>query len=378
MLKSLVPDPNDPFRRILSLGLCVLAILAGLGLAYTVASRLFPVQKLEPVDAHLKREQDASEPPGAHLVSGPEVSLTAALQPTFAISPATRGMSAVTAAGPAANGSPAKTAPRAAGSGTVLAPTAPQAASNHSAALPGGGSSAHAADPGSSAAFPTAAPAGSEGESSPGQAARGDASAAAAEAAGDSSQRAPTSAKTLAGKSGPAQALQPFPASYRGGVLSQPVSAQAASARPPQNAVPMPPNEMAASPPPANASDVVQTALQASASLQAKGAYLAANSGLCPAVALAWVVKENGVNNNILGVTGSSGLNTYATWQQGLDAAISLLQTSSDYRAITAAIANHDCCAQRDAIVASPWSGSSHYGDGANFPSVQGCPPYGQ
>ena len=148
-------------------------------------------------------------------------------------------------------------------------------------------------------------------------------------------------------------------------------------ARAPLNSVPMTPNVTLPSPP-AKASDVVQTALQASASLQAKGAYLATNSGLCPAVALAWVMAEDGVNNNTLGVTGSGGLNTYATWQEGLDAAITLLRTSSYYSGIMAAVANHDCCAQRNAIVASPWSGSSHYANGAHFPDVTGCPPYGQ
>ena len=89
-------------------------------------------------------------------------------------------------------------------------------------------------------------------------------------------------------------------------------------------------------------------------------------------------MKENGVNNNILGVTDNGGLNKYATWQEGLDAAGSRLRTLSYYRGIMAAIASGDCCAQRDAIVASPWSGASHYGHGANFPNVAGCRPYGQ
>ncbi len=118
------------------------------------------------------------------------------------------------------------------------------------------------------------------------------------------------------------------------------------------------------------------SALSSGSSLAAKGAYLAARSGLCGSVALAWVTIENGVNNNILGVEVNGRLATYATWQQGIDAAVARLQTSSYYGGIRAAIASGDCCKQRDAIVASPWSGSSHYGNGAHFPAVAGCAPY--
>ena len=115
---------------------------------------------------------------------------------------------------------------------------------------------------------------------------------------------------------------------------------------------------------------------QAGASLEVKGAYLAVKSGLCPTVALAWVTAENGVNNDILGVTRTGHLEAFPTWQQGIDAAVNLLRTSGDYKNIEAAIARGDCCQQRDANVASPWSGSSHYGHGADFPDVAGCPPY--
>lgn len=121
-------------------------------------------------------------------------------------------------------------------------------------------------------------------------------------------------------------------------------------------------------------------ALAAGSSLQAKGAYLAAKSGLCGSVALAWVTKENGVGNNVLGVGYSNGhLPTFPTWQQGLDAAVAAVQSSSYYAGIRAAIASGDCCKQRDAIIDSPWSGD-FYGaklsGGPHFPSVAGCGAY--
>lgn len=121
-------------------------------------------------------------------------------------------------------------------------------------------------------------------------------------------------------------------------------------------------------------------ALAAGSSLQAKGAYLAAKSGLCGSVALAWVTKENGVGNNVLGVGYSNGhLPTFPTWQAGLDAAVAAVQSSSYYAGIRAAIASGDCCKQRDAIIDSPWSGD-FYGaklpGGPRFPGVSGCGPY--
>ena len=62
------------------------------------------------------------------------------------------------------------------------------------------------------------------------------------------------------------QVLQPFPAAYRGGLPVQPA---AADGRPGQNPLSMMPNGAAANSP-AKGSDVVQAALQASSSLQAK------------------------------------------------------------------------------------------------------------
>lgn len=108
-----------------------------------------------------------------------------------------------------------------------------------------------------------------------------------------------------------------------------------------------------------------------------QGTYLAAHSGLAVSVAVAWVTIENGVNNNILGVEVNGVLARYPTWEAGLDAAIARLKTSSYYAGIRKAIASGNACAQRDAIVESPWSGASHYGHGAHFPPVTGCPAYG-
>ena len=103
--------------------------------------------------------------------------------------------------------------------------------------------------------------------------------------------------------------------------------------------------------PHAQVQNIFTGTIEASADLRAKGAYLAQISGLAPTVALAWVKKENGVNNNILGVTNQNGLETFATWQQGIDAAVNLLQTSNYYAGIRAAIAGGNPCAQRDACL---------------------------
>ena len=111
-------------------------------------------------------------------------------------------------------------------------------------------------------------------------------------------------------------------------------------------------------------------------SLEAMGEYLAAHSGLCLSVAVAWVTAENGENNDILGVTKvGGGFPSFGTCEEGLDAAIATFTTNDAagyYAGIRAAIASCNCCAQRTAIIGSPWCGG-HYNNGADFPSVAGC-----
>ena len=196
--------------------------------------------------------------------------------------------------------------------------------------------------------------------------------------AGDAQSPRPGSAGAapLPSRPGSVQGLDPFPAEPRGGAAGNQTARGAADRLPAYH----PPNDLTVINTPAQAQvqSVIAAAQQASAVPASMGAYLAQMSGLAPDVALAWVKKENGVNNNILGVTNQNGLETFATWQQGIDAAVNLLKTSSYYAGIRAAIAGGNHCAQRDAIVASPWSGRSHYGNGANFPEIPGCPPYGQ
>ena len=45
------------------------------------------------------------------------------------------------------------------------------------------------------------------------------------------------------------------------------------------------------------------------------------------AAAQAWIVHENGVNNNILGVTSNGKLNSYSSPIEGIDAAAALLKS---------------------------------------------------
>ena len=107
--------------------------------------------------------------------------------------------------------------------------------------------------------------------------------------------------------------------------------------------------------------------------------YLAAQSGLEYHVALNWLRSEGSQQRgNPLGVnyTAAHGPTYYANWRQGLDAAVALLRRSANYRGILAAIARNNPAAERAAIVASPWSGSSHYGGGAHF-STAGIPGAG-
>lgn len=104
--------------------------------------------------------------------------------------------------------------------------------------------------------------------------------------------------------------------------------------------------------------------------------YLAARSGLDYHVALNWLRAEGSQQKgNPLGVnyTAAHGPTYYANWRQGLDAAVALLNRSSAYSRILAAIRGRSPADERAAIVASPWSGSSHYGGGAHF-STAGIP----
>jgi hypothetical protein len=133
--------------------------------------------------------------------------------------------------------------------------------------------------------------------------------------------------------------LLPFPAALRNAPRLQQVADQAARSSAVQYPVIVESNAAGAGDQ-SQVQGVLTAATQANSSLESKGAYLAEISGLSPAVALAWVTAENGVNNDILGVTNQNGLETFATWQQGIDAAVNLLRSSSDYASIRAAIAS--------------------------------------
>ena len=104
--------------------------------------------------------------------------------------------------------------------------------------------------------------------------------------------------------------------------------------------------------------------------------YLSAQSGLDYNVALNWLRSEGSQQRgNPLGVnwTAAHGPTYYANWRAGLDAAVALLRRSANYAGIRRAIAGGSPAAERAAIVASPWSGSSHYANGAHF-STAGIP----
>ena len=89
--------------------------------------------------------------------------------------------------------------------------------------------------------------------------------------------------------------------------------------------------------------------------------------GLNIDLARVWIRSESGVGNNPLGVTsmqgGVSKLNTYPTRIAGIDAAINLLKSSSNYAGVRTAIATGDLQKQAEALIASPWNrrGSPYY-----------------
>ena len=89
--------------------------------------------------------------------------------------------------------------------------------------------------------------------------------------------------------------------------------------------------------------------------------------GLDIRLARAWIIAESGDNGNVLGVThvenGVSKLNTYATREQGIDAAAALVKSSSHYSGVRSAIAGGNVRQQALALIASPWNhpGSPYY-----------------
>ena len=101
--------------------------------------------------------------------------------------------------------------------------------------------------------------------------------------------------------------------------------------------------------------------------------YLTARiQGLTREAARVWVLAEQGVNNNVLGVTyrdasGGQHLFAYPTLAMGAEAAARLFNTSSYYTAARKAIAStSDVAAQLQAIAASPWNGG-HYAKSTVF-----------
>jgi hypothetical protein len=82
--------------------------------------------------------------------------------------------------------------------------------------------------------------------------------------------------------------------------------------------------------------------------------------GLDIRLARVWIKSESGVNGNPLGVThvenGVSKLNTYATREEGIDAAAALVKRSNNYAGIRSAIAGGNLRQQALALIASPWN----------------------
>lgn len=95
--------------------------------------------------------------------------------------------------------------------------------------------------------------------------------------------------------------------------------------------------------------------------------------GLQPDVARAWVLAEQGVNYNILGVTytDSSGqhLFKYSSWSQGAAAANKLIQTGP-YAGIRNALKTGNSQKEAAAIIASPWN-HPYYSKGAGASALR-------
>lgn len=78
--------------------------------------------------------------------------------------------------------------------------------------------------------------------------------------------------------------------------------------------------------------------------------------GLNINVARAWIRAESGTGNNPLGVTVNGQLATYATPEQGIDAAAARIQLLPIYGGIRAAVQSDNPKTQALAITASPWN----------------------
>lgn len=116
-----------------------------------------------------------------------------------------------------------------------------------------------------------------------------------------------------------------------------------------------------------------------------EAAYLSELTGMSPITAQAWLMNEgqdpsiatpsNPLNLTVAG--GGSGTGTevgrngplfvYADWRAGIRAAANLVNTSSHYAGIRAAIATGDPSRQARAIEQSPWAGGN-YGGGGDRP----------
>lgn len=90
--------------------------------------------------------------------------------------------------------------------------------------------------------------------------------------------------------------------------------------------------------------------------------------GLHYAVARAWVSAEQGANDNPLGTThtgpnGQAVLDTFSSWQAGIDYAADSIKTSHHYGGIRATLKGGSVRDQALAIIASPWNtpGSPYY-----------------
>ena len=83
---------------------------------------------------------------------------------------------------------------------------------------------------------------------------------------------------------------------------------------------------------------------------------LVALTGLNKAVVTEWATLENGVNNNVLGVTNGGVLATYATPAAGAQATANRLKTLSYYKGIMSSTGSSPAV-QALAIAKSPWIG---------------------
>lgn len=84
--------------------------------------------------------------------------------------------------------------------------------------------------------------------------------------------------------------------------------------------------------------------------------------GLPADIATVWVESESGINNNPVGLTSGGSLIVYDSWEHGIDAAAAwVLNPTSPYGALRAALRGGDRYTIMRAIQDSPWGPAGYY-----------------